>query len=62
MTPIIKIINTYYVPGTANLLILIVNILGNCYFFNSHSVDEELRHGEQVAESQFKLKQFDSRA
>lgn len=33
MTPIIKVINTYYVPGTANLLIFILNILGSCYFF-----------------------------
>lgn len=62
MTPITKVINTYYVPGTANLLTLIINVLGSCYSFYSHSVDEELRHGEEVAESQFKLKQFDSRA
>lgn len=46
----------------SNLLILTVNILGSCYSCYSHSVDEELRHGEQVAESQCKLKQFDSRA
>lgn len=32
MTPIIKVINTYYMPGPANLLILTVNILGSCYF------------------------------
>lgn len=36
-----------YVPGTVNLLMLIISIWGSCCCY-SHSVDEDLRHGEEV--------------
>lgn len=46
VTLIIKVMNPWNVPGTVHLLI-VTNIGGSCYY--SHSVDEELRHGEEVA-------------
>lgn len=37
-----------YVPGSVNLLMLIINTGGSCCYYYSYSVDEELRHGEEV--------------
>lgn len=43
----VKVMDSCNVPGTVHLLI-VINTGGSCCCY-SHSVDEELRHGGEVA-------------